>query len=556
MTARVLIIGLDGLEPSLVRRWVASGDLPTLGKLRAQGRWGKLRSTLPYATFPAWTSFMTGVNPGQHGVLDFARLIRGTYDVSFDGAAIRKRPTVQRLASDAGLRVASVGFPATYPPEPINGLVIGGFDSPVAVGIDDSFVHPPQLAAELKERFGRYVFADFAETHTWIPGWHRRAARKLMAGLARRQAIAGHLLGREPWDLFMVHFGESDTAAHHFWAFHDKHSPRRPSGEVEPGLEDVLRQVYAALDQAVASLLAQAGPETTVLIASDHGFGGSSDKVFHINRWLAKQGWLGFEPKPGLRQRAVGLGVRAAVGLVPGRAQEKLWRLAPSMAGRAEAQRRFANVDWSQTVAYSEELAYHPSVRLNVQGREPHGQLAPERREALVDEIIAGLEALEDPWDGRKLVRKAWRREALYSGPATQEAPEIILELAFDGDYSFNCLPSPGDGPIWRRLTAQERLGAKGAGMNGTHRHDGFWLMDGPKVTPRRKKAKMVDMAPTILSALGLEIPPWMEGKPHQAPDAQPKPLASAATQDAAPLDYTPAQQAIVEARLRKLGYL
>ncbi|MEO1271562.1 MAG: alkaline phosphatase family protein, partial [Myxococcota bacterium] len=292
--SRLLLIGLDGLEPSLVQRWIASGDLPHLARLRNTGRWGPLRSTLPCATFPAWTSILTGVNPGQHGVFDFARLISGSYDVEFAGAAIRRRPSLPMLASNSGLRVACVGFPATYPPEPVNGLMIGGFDSPVAVSIDHSFVHPPELAHTLEARFGRYVFADFAETRSWMPGWHRRAARKLLRGLTRRADIAHHLLARERWDLFMVHFGESDTAAHHFWAFHDPRSPRYPGHAATDDLQMVLQQVYMALDAAVGRLCAQVGDQAHVMVVSDHGFGGAGDKVLYLNRWLAQHGWLSF----------------------------------------------------------------------------------------------------------------------------------------------------------------------------------------------------------------------------------------------------------------------
>lgn len=552
----LLVVGLDGLEPSLVRRWRA--DLPQLSALLEEGRWGPLRSTLPFATFPAWTSFLTGVNPGAHGVFDFAHSVPGTYDVSFGGAARRRRPTFARLASEAGLRVACVGFPGTYPPEPLNGVAIGGFDSPVAVSIDDSFVHPAPLAAELRRRFGRYVFADFAETRSWVPGWHRRAARKLMRGLERRARIASWLLAREPWDLFMVHFGESDTAAHHFWAMMDEGSPRHPGG-VDPELASVLRRVYMRLDRALESLIQQAGPEATVMVASDHGFGGAGDKVLHLNRWLAQQGWLRFVPSPGPGQRALGLGTQAALAVLPGRAQEKLWRAAGPWAGRAEARRRFAGIDWSGTLAFSEELSYHPSVRLNLKGQHPQGQVAPEQADALLEEIRQGLLALRDPWSGQPVLEAVHRREEIYQGEAVAEAPELILELALDEGYSYNCLSSQGPGALWRRLEPSERLGAKGAGMNGTHRRDGFWLLAGPGAAPRRARARMEDMAPTALSVLGLEPPAWMEGRSQHRPAGQARralPRQAEALRGQEGDTWTQAQQAVLEDRLRRLGYL
>lgn len=558
MQRPLLIIGLDGLEPSLVQKWTESGDLPTLSRLRQEGRWGALRSTLPFATFPAWTSFMTGVNPGEHGVFDFAHLLPGTYDVSFAGATIRRRPTFARLAGEMGLRVASVGFPGTYPPEPLPGISIGGFDSPVAVGIDDSFVHPPELARELRERFGRYVFADFAETHTWMPGWHRRAAESLIKGAEKRADIATWLLQKEPWDLFMVHFGESDTVAHHFWAFHDASSPRRPRRN-DAFLQSAIRRVYVELDRAVSRLIAAAPEGARVMLASDHGFGGSSDKVLYLNRWLAEQGMLRFHQKPGAPQKAFSLATKAGLALLPGRAQEKLWRLMGDRAGLAEARRRFSMIDWSGTSAYSEELSYHPSIRLNVKGREPAGTLSPEDVPFVLEDLIGRLKELRDPWNGRPVIQKAWKREDLYQGPAVEDAPELVLNLAIDEGYSYNCLSSQGDGPVWRRLLPEERIGAKGAGMNGTHRHDGFWLLHGDGVVPRRKRADMVDMAPTAMAALGLEIPSWMEGQPHFLPTSSSRSLPQGADSlytATGDLVYTRAQEAILKERLHRLGYI
>jgi predicted AlkP superfamily phosphohydrolase/phosphomutase len=554
---RLLVIGLDGLEPSLVKRWTRSGDLPNLARLRETARWGPLRTTVPAATFPAWTTFLTGVNPGQHGIFDFARFRPGTRDVEFVGASIRRRPILPRLASDAGLAVACLGFPGTYPPEPIDGVMISGFDSPVAVGIDPSFVYPPTLARELGRKFGRYVFADFAETNTWVPGWHRRAAKKLVDGLERRAAIAVHLATQRRWDLFMVHFGESDTAAHHFWAFHDPESPRRPVA-VDSKLEGVLLDVYRRLDRAVGRLLETTGEETTVLIGSDHGFGGSSDKVLYLNRWLASEGWLTFETGRRERDRVRGSAIGAALKLIPGRLQERAWRLAPNLAGKLEGKRRMAGISWEETAVFSEELSYHPSLRLNVRGRWPGGIVDPSDVSTLTGALVSALAELRDPWTGAKVVKKAWRRHELYSGPAVEDAPDLLLEFELDKNYSINVLPSHDSGPVWRRLRAGERLGAKGAGMNGTHRRNGFWLARGPRVTPRRKQAEIADMAPTALSALGLTPPEWMEGVSQVRASGLAvawEPETTTPRIEGAPA-YTQRQQRILEERLRRLGYL
>ena len=249
------------------------------------------------------------------------------------------------------------------------------------------------------------------------------------------------------------------------------------------------------------------------------------------------------------------------LGLVPGRAQQWLWRAAGALAGKAEAKRRFKGIRWADTKAYSEELGYHPSVRLNVKGRDPQGCLAASEVPAFTEQLVARLEDLKDPWTGGRVVKKAWRREELYQGPAVEEAPELILELALDSGYTYNLLSSGAPGPTWRRLSSRERLGSKGAGMNGTHRRDGFWLVHGPRVSPRRKRAEVMDIAPTALAALERIPPTWMEGRSHikagdNAAHVPSRTHSSEREETTNARAYTPAQQAVVEERLRQLGYL
>ena len=159
----IAIIGLDGATWDLAGPFLEAGDMPVLAALRRSGAHGVLRSTMPPVTFPAWSSFMTGTNPGKHGIFDFTRRVAGTYEVAFVGSRDRRVPTVWKLLSDAGRRVAVIGVPTTYPPEPVNGIMVGGFDSPVATGIDGSFVHPRDFYAEMTAAVGPYAITDFQE---------------------------------------------------------------------------------------------------------------------------------------------------------------------------------------------------------------------------------------------------------------------------------------------------------------------------------------------------------------------------------------------------------
>ncbi|TMB58953.1 MAG: hypothetical protein E6J60_03140, partial [Deltaproteobacteria bacterium] len=397
---RLLVIGLDGATLDLVRPWAAAGRLPALARLMAAGAWGPLRSTVPAATFPAWTSLVTGVNPGRHGVLDFTERVPGTYRVRFVNGSYRRVPALWTRLSAAGRRVAVLTVPATYPPEPTCGVMVSGFDSPLATAIDGSFVHPRALYRDIQRAVGRVPFADFQEVTTG-PGWHARALARLLDGVERRTRLATWLLARERWDALMVVFGESDTVAHHFWRFHDPRSPRHAPGP----FAGAIARVYEALDRAVGALLAAAPPDTAVAVVSDHGSGGASDRVVHLNRRLAACGLLAL--RPAARGRVARLVRAAALRAVPAGLQGSLVRRAPAAAGRLEGLHRLAGIDWRRTVAYSEELDYHPSVWLNLRGREPEGAVAPGAYAATRERVAAALATWRDE-AGRPVVERVW----------------------------------------------------------------------------------------------------------------------------------------------------
>jgi predicted AlkP superfamily phosphohydrolase/phosphomutase len=548
--ARLLVIGLDGATFDVVAPWAAAGELPALARLMAVGAWGPLRSTLPPATFPAWTSLVTGVNPGRHGVLDFVERVPGTFRVRFVNGSRRRTPALWTRLSAGGGRVAVLSVPATYPPEPVNGVMVSGFDSPVATGVDGSFAYPRAFHAEIRRLVGRLPFADFQEVRTGAR-WHDRALASLLDGVSRRATLAEALLRREAWDALMVVFGESDTVAHHFWRFHDPASPRH----VASRHRDALLRVYRALDAAIGRLQAAAG-DPCVAVVSDHGSGGASDRVVHLNRYLAQRGFLEFRSRAGAASRTVrALALRA----VPFRLQGPLVRRVPNAAGRLEGGARFGGIAWGVTRAYSEELDYHPSIWINMAGREPEGVVAQRDYERTRDAVCEALTDWRDG-DGRAVVERCWRREELYQGPATTLAPDVVLELAAPGGYSPSCLRSPGAGPALRRLTPAEHGAGKGAGLNGSHRREGMFLFAGPGVRAAGAvpAAEITDALPTLLALVGVPVPLGLDGEPiasvlERAPSWQPDPLPDAARQ---PEPYGEGESREIAARLASLGYL
>jgi predicted AlkP superfamily phosphohydrolase/phosphomutase len=549
----LLILGLDGATLDLVEPWIAEGRLPHLARLRRGGAWGRLAATVPAATFPSWTSFMTGVNPGRHGVLDFTRRERGEYRVRFANATYRKVPTIWRLLSDAGRRVSVLGLPGTYPPEAINGCMVSGFDTPVTTRADASFVHPPAFADEVAAA-GGFPFADFQEFDI-RPGWHAEACRRLCDGIARKVELARRLLRREPWDCLMLLFGESDTAAHHFWALHDAGSPRHDAAQAA-ALGNPLRRVYMALDDAVGELVASV-PEATVLVVSDHGFGGAGTTGVRLNRWLAQQGLLRFAPRAATARWAGQLRA-AAVRLIPEAWQAPCFRLAGgALASRLESGVRFGGIDWAGTRAFSEELNYFPAIWLNVQGRDRCGTVPMREYVGLCEALRAALLAWRDPHTGAAVVERVWQRDELYHGPCVAVAPDLVLELATPGGYSYVGIPSYGaEGPAVEALDPTA-LGGKLAGMSGSHRRDGLFMLRGGRVQPGRVDgAHIADMAPTVLALCGVAAPADWDGRALAAlreGAVAPAPLSGQVPRET---DYDAAQAADLQRRLEQLGYL
>jgi predicted AlkP superfamily phosphohydrolase/phosphomutase len=553
----LLIIGLDGATWDLLDPWLQAGRLPNLARLRERGAYGALASTMPPATLPSWTTFMTGVNPGRHGIFDFTRREPGAYEVRFVNATYRKVPSVWSRLSDAQRRVCVLGLPGTYPPEPLNGCMVSGFDTPVTTRADASFVRPAELAS-LVEASGGFPFADFQEFRVGA-GWHRMALERLLRGIEVKTRLAETLLRREPWDCFLLLFGESDTVAHHFWRFHDPRSPRYDSaGAADVG--DAIKKVYEALDAAIGQLTSVVA-DANVMLVSDHGFGGAGDKAIYLNRWLQAAGLQRrTESAPG--GRLAGQAKRLALQMVPASLQARLFRWQGGRwASRLESRARFAGIDWAATHAFSEELNYFPSVWLNVKGRDRLGQVAPADYERVRDDVCLAATELRDPVHGRPIVARIWRREELYSGPWVPYAPDLVLELNLDSGYSYSCLPSStvATGTLARRLSPADLTGGKLTGMSGSHRPNGVFLLSGPQVLPSGlvEGLRMVDMTPSILSLCGIEPPAEFDGVTVQSIVSRRRrqPIATSRAQPTEQV-YGREEEAEIASRLADLGYL
>ena len=559
-----LVIGLDGADVELMLS-LGSDRLPTLTRLMKTGAWSRQQSVQPPATLPNWTTFLTGVDPGQHGVFDFTT--REGYRVHFTAGSVREAPTLMARLDKMGRRCACIGFPATYPPERLDhGVFISGWDAPVAFDDDPSFVWPRALHGKIKERFGATRFDDVDEFDADTDGWHDELSESLVKRIERKAELGAWLLGGEDWDLFALYFGESDTASHHLWAHHDTSSPRHVPGASSPAARAGLGEVYEALDAAVARLLDVAGENVEVTIVSDHGSGGSGDRVLYLNRALADAGLLTFRSSSfaeRLRSRVTQRVKDAALTLLPPVVRQGLFRFAGAMLpSLLESFARFGAIDMERTRAFSDELNYFPGVWLNQRHREPSGVVEESERDSTLRAVERALRALRDPYSGQPVVEHVWRREELFEGPFLERAPDLLLGLHLVDGYSYNLMPS-ASAPAscegaWRRLQRDEFHGRKGRSLGGSHRDKGLFIAHGPRVAAVGEiESAIADASATLLARMDVSVPANAAGRVlyEVLTDASgecemlPRANVQKRTNDGA-------GEAAVERRLRALGYI
>lgn len=567
---KLFVIGLDGATLNLILPWAKEGRLPTLSRLITEGAYGKLRSTIHPMTAQAWTSFMTGKNLGKHGLVDFFMRRPGSYELQIVNAMSRDGETIWEILSQAGKRVGVLNVPMTYPPEPVNGFLVAGMDTPT---LDSEFTYPKELREELLTAVPNYRIEPGG--YRPIPGEERRHEEFIeetwRVAEARFKAV-NYLMERYLWDCFMVVFRATDRVQHWFWKHMDPQHPLRIPGDEK--YADVILETYQRIDEMLGQFIGRLGDEVTLVVVSDHGAIPMSNKVIYLNTWLAQEGFLKFKSDSGS-------GTRIHKTLVSG-SLWKLWRglrqnlsaevkralkkAFPRLERKVISHLTFTGIDWTRTQAYAMEQ--RAAIWINLEGREPQGCVKPgEEYERLRDEITQRLRDFRDPQTTRPVVERIYKREELYHGPHLDKVPDLLLCLSEDG-YRYRTAKHD---PRRKREEAVEILGpdqimAEYRASAG-HALDGVCIFrgEGIKAEYEIKGAHIMDVAPTILYLIGEAIPNDMDGRVLEEifhPEflaSHPKAFRDVQPREAKDLDrrtYTDAEEQEIKERLQGLGYL
>ena len=460
---RVLCFGLDGADYDLVQDLLAQGKLPTLSRLSRDGAFGPLRSTIPPLTPVAWSSFLTGLNPGGHGIFGFSANPQRAV-MRLESAANRAGVPIWRILGAAGIRSAFVTVPFTYPPDPIAGLLVTGWGGPQ---------RPEILPATARDR----IFAahpDLVTAQSPTGWWNDLDAftQKLVDHVDEIADVCLLAMELEPdLGLLCVDFMSSDIAGHLTWHRLD---PTHPAHD-EPG-EELIR-VYEAVDRACSELIEQAtwlyGEEPTVVVLSDHGMK-PTHWLFRTNRWLEEAGYLRYQP---------GSPTPAA-----------------KRPDRDEPPR--AEIDFNATRAYS--LGYGGQIYLaDGAGGGDNGLLA---------ELKAALADITHP-ETQEPVFEVKTKHELYRGPFLDRAPELFLLPRDERVYADSSRQ------LWHEaFQRNERLVVRGAtSYSGQHALNGILAAAGPGV--RRAVVpdgtEITSLPATLLALLGLSAE--LEAAPIEA---------------------------------------
>jgi len=581
-TPKVLCIGFDGMDRELLDQFVAEGVRPNFDRFIAEGDYQLLGTAIPPQSPVAWSNFITGMNPGGHGIFDFIhrdpatmlpylsaaqamapkrwwklgnwKIPRDTGDV----LNLRRGTAFWEPLADAGVDVTIFKLPANFPPVECDVHSLSGMGTPDILGtygIFSYYTDEPSVDTDVSGGRVIPVTEHDGRIESKIYGWSKWLTLdfeivplvKSVSGVCRfylmetspslrlyvtpinidpanpempistpagySKDIAEEMgpyytqglpddtkaleegvfdddayvsqstevmeernkqfrlelerFAEQESGLLFFYYNSPDQTCHTFWRNMDHDSPMHDHDAQKH--EGRIREVYMACDEVLGMALEYVDDETLVLAVSDHGFA-PFHRAFHVNRWLMENGYLN---------------LRAGV--------------------KAHEVEYLSGIDWRRTRAYAIGIN---GLYLNQRERERRGAVDPDfEREPLLQELVEKLEAVVDPLTGERAIKYAYRTDEIYSGPATVDAPDIIM-----GYYSgYRGSNESAMGEIPGTVFVDNMMKWSGDHCMAADEVPGV-IISSRKID--KADPELLDLAPTFLKLFGLEPLPEMVGSP------------------------------------------
>lgn len=500
MAKRVLVVGWDGADWEILDPLLEAGELPALATLVERGRRGTAVSSLPSHSWAAWPTFLTGRDPGGHGVFDVLEYRPGTTRRLPASYRSIHAPTWPDRLTEAGKTTLLVNVPLTYPPPEIRGVSIAGGVVPPGKPIS----HPAEVGPRLDWPINGGSWTTFRNRPLDL-------VTELEALTRKRAAAMRTLLDEEPWDVACMVFVSPDRAQHCLLEYVHRGHPAHAEAAASPVAERV-RGFYRLLDGELASLLERTDDDDLVILMSDHGHQPCTRTV-SMNKVLEHLGFLRFAPGSRLVNLLSWGRVRSVARVVYDRL---------GLHGRVAVPT--PPIDWARTRAYMSVVSTGEGVSLNLVGREHAGTVDRSDYERVREELAETLAAFEDPETGIRPIGRVVRKEEVLSGPYVDSAPDLLLQPA----------PLYSLGRSRGMVTAADWL-------SGDHRPEGIYVMAGPGIEDGTgADVSLADFASQIVVGVGLDPDPDWSRPANAAPVAV----------------FSDEDERLVEERLRGLGYL
>ena len=491
------MLGLDGLSEEFLRAPFVHSSMPNLTSALDASARGRLASTIPPYTGPAWTTITTGVDPGRHGVFGFTD--RDGRPVSASRVRI---PRVWDYIGSADGRSIVINVPLTFPARPIAGLMAAGMPAPPTGG----WTYPDDFADRLHDLADGYVIDEAVIGNPRLDS----AATRLADMTEKRGRAVAALAAEESWDLLAVVFVLPDRLGHPWWKHLVPGSPLYETSAAERS-RTALQRSLIHLDNAIGDLLAALPSGTTTVICSDHGFGALTADVF-FDVVLAKAGLI-----EGARGKVVRRVARRAASSPIGRAIPRsiIERTKRSLSRTTE------RAAWTAP-------KYEGAIRV------------ADASQGVEEEVRDLLRGLRAP-DGSPLVRQVLGRTDVYNGEYVKDAAELFPEFVRE------------DVELHEGLTGDQWWVSRENEGWGTHRRDGVIAIHGEPRLGDAVHGNVADVTPTLLAALGLEAPDLDGASLLPARDLT-KVTARRPDDDSGAYDEN--EEAAVMEHLRGLGYV
>ncbi|HUV42532.1 MAG TPA: alkaline phosphatase family protein [Patescibacteria group bacterium] len=499
MARKILVIGLDGMPESLIKKLGKQGIIPNLYRLYKKGVFGSLESTMPPITAPAWVSFATGVNPGKHGCFNFLKLSKGSLSVN---RAITSRdiksPTLYEILNLQGKKSILINLPVSFPPI-TNDIILTSIMSR-----GENFIFPQSLKKEMPI-LKKYRVSPNPEIAAY--GSREKFATEVRRIEKIRFDCAKQLFQKKEWDFFFLLISSPDWIQH-------KCFDRLVSGKISKNSESC--NIYQDIDKSLGWFLENIKDDTSLIIISDHGFK-VYEGFFYVNAWLHKEGLLQLqkvredfvetpisrlaEEKSLAKKKKKRIKIERLYNFLVRHpflfrkitpSYRYIKSLLPFYFDLSATQR--PDIPSSKAVSISigaNDIYFHDKNRFS------DGLLSADAYRRLLKEVKTELSQLKSPLSREKLFKKVFAKDEIYSGDYTSFAPDLLLE-----EKSF-------------KTSKETRPAIFSIQIVNSHSPDGIFIGYGSEFVKgkRIKNLKIFDIAPLILHLLDIPIPKNMDGR-------------------------------------------